>query len=62
MKKREIGFLSEIYIDHNSEIFNYIQELHNYLWRFIRVSFPGTSGFLDDVIDPAIEKLEEVEK
>ena len=60
MKNRQNGFLDEESIDHNGEIFNYIRELHTYLWRFVRVAFPGTSGLLDNCVDAAIDKLEEV--
>ena len=62
MKDRPKYFLSDDKINHNSETFDYIVELHTYLWRFVKVSFPGASGFLSDYIDLAIEKLEAVEK
>ena len=58
MKRRPPRFLSYDNIDHNSEIFSYIQELHEYLWRFIRAVKPGASGTIDDHIDRAIEELD----
>ena len=58
MIKRSDGFLGEDKIDHNGEQFKYIQELHEYLWRFTRCAFPSASGVVDDYIDEAIEKLE----
>jgi len=58
MKERTDGFLSEKQISHDSEIFDYIKELHEYLWRFVRVAFPGASYRLDMHVDNAIEKLE----
>lgn len=58
MKKRPQGFLSEKNISHKSEVFGYIEELHGYLWRFVRVASPGASGDLDDWLDKAIGSLE----
>ena len=58
MKERQKGFLSESEIDHDSEIFNYIQELHEYTWRFIRVHVPGANGSLRAFIDQAVEIAE----
>ena len=58
MKKRPYAFIGEDEIDHNGEIFDYIQELHEYLWRFIRAVKPGASGTIDDLIDWAIKKLD----
>ena len=58
MKKRPDRFLSYDEIDHNSEIFSYIQELHKYLWRVIRAVTPGASGIIDNHIDRAIDTLE----
>ena len=57
MKDRPDGFLSDERI-HNTEVFDYIRELHEYLWRFVRVALPGASGHLDDYVDKAIEKME----
>jgi hypothetical protein len=58
MKHRPPGFLSEEHIPHDSEIFDYIQELHEYLWRFVRVPCPEASGKLCHWVDTAINKLE----
>ena len=37
MKTRSDGFLGEHRIDHKGEIFDYISELHDYLWKFVRL-------------------------
>jgi len=58
MKKRPKGFLAEDKISHESEIFNYILELHKYLWRVIRCAGVGEWRTLDKHLDDAIEKLE----
>ena len=60
MKKREKGFLAKDKISHKSEIYDYIQELHRYLRRFIRCTGVGEwrPGPLDKHLDDAIEKLE----
>lgn len=58
MIKRHNGFLATNEISHDSEIFSYIKELHQYLWRFVRVEFPFAGGKLDKYIDIAIEKAE----
>ena len=58
MKPRSPGFLSERYIDHDGEIFDYIRELHAYLWRFMHVTAQGASGDLEDYIDPTLAALE----
>ena len=58
MKKRTKYFLSDENISHDSETFDYIVELHGYLWRFVSVAIPRASGSLRDYIDIAIEKLE----
>ena len=63
MKTRPEWFLTEDKIDHNSEIFDYIQELHQYLWCFVRVAIPSASGdlrkYLDIALDEATRKLKE---
>lgn len=59
MKSRPDGFLADDRIDHDGEIFDYIVELHDYLWRFIRaVRSPGADGRLGSHLDAAIETLE----
>ncbi len=62
MKNRPRGFLNDDKIDRNGEAFDYIVELHQYLWRFVCVAFPGAGGHLDDYIDDAIERLEMIAK
>lgn len=58
MKKRQKGILSNDNIDHNSEVFDYIRELHEYLWKFTRCEFPGAGGQLSDYVDRALLKAE----
>jgi len=58
MKIRPRGFLTEGHMGHESEIFDYIGELHRYLWRFVYCVLPGASGRLEDYIDIAIRELE----
>ena len=60
MKKRSKGFLAEELILHESEPFNYISELHDYLWRFVRTVLPGASGHLSKYLDVAIEQAERI--
>ena len=54
MKQRASGFLAKEHIDHDSEAFDYIRELHDYLWRFVRVHIPGAGGDLGNFLDEAI--------
>lgn len=58
MKPRPQGFLSKDAIPHDSEQFDYIRELHDYLWRVVRIVKPGASGDLADLLDGAIAQLE----
>ena len=58
MQNRPEGFLDEQHIDHDGEIFHYIVELHEYLWRFVRCVNPGAGGNLAWHIDQAIDQLE----
>jgi len=62
MKPRPKGFLVKGPLGANTEQFDYVRELHQYLWRFVRVVLPGASGNLSDYIDDAIEKLEQERK
>jgi hypothetical protein len=62
MKPRPNGFLAEDKISHDSEIFDYIRELHDYLWQFVRVFYPGASGVLDDYIDNSLAMAKTAEK
>jgi hypothetical protein len=57
MKPRPNGFLSDENIDHNEEIFDYIKELHEYLWKFVYIANPGAGGNLSDFVDDALAKL-----
>lgn len=66
MKPRSPGFLSEENLPQDGEVFAYIVELHEYLWKFIRAINPGASGSLEDYLDEALAKFiareEEIEK
>ena len=55
MKKRSEGFLSEENINQDSEQFDYVRELHDYLWQFVRCELPAASGRLSDYLDIALE-------
>ncbi len=54
MKKRPDGFLAMDKIDRDGEIFDYIVELHDYLWRFVREVHPWASGNLHNFVDDAL--------
>ncbi len=59
MKPRTKGFLRDELISHESEQFDYIAELHDYLWRFIRCELsPGAGGNIRDYIDIALQQAE----
>jgi len=62
MKQRSKGFLSQDNIDQDGEQFDYIVELHRYLWQFIYVAFPNASGNLSDYVDKALVKLQAAEQ
>lgn len=62
MKERPMYFLAEDKIDQDGEIFDYIRELHGYLWRFVYIFNPVASGSLSDFIDSALSKGEGVER
>lgn len=62
MKKRPKGFLAEDKIEHDSEIFSYVAELHDYLWKFMWAASPGCSGNLDDMIDEALLRAQKIRK
>ncbi len=57
MKTRTDGFLSQSKINQNDEIFDYIRELHEYLWFFVKHELPFASGKLDDYLDLALTKV-----
>ncbi len=61
MKERPKFFLVDNKISHDSESFDYIVELHAYLWRFICAVYPGANGSLSDFLDRAIQKLEQAQ-
>jgi hypothetical protein len=54
MKERSPGFLSDKFINHDSEQFDYIVELHEYLWRFVRAHIPSAGGHISTFLDAAI--------
>ena len=58
MKPRPEGFLRPELIPHDSEQFDYIRELHEYLWRFVKTVKPGAIGYLRDYLDEAISMAE----
>lgn len=58
MKKRSIGFLRTELINHDSEQFDYIKELHEYLWAFVRCELPSASGKLTDYVDMALKEAQ----
>ena len=58
MKKRTEGFLRNELINHDSEQFDYIKELHNYLWKFVICQIPSANGNLKDYIDIALDEAE----
>ncbi len=58
MKERAKGFLRDDLIPHDSEQFDYIRELHDYLWRVVRLADPSASGSLRDYLPHAIDMIE----
>jgi len=56
MKERPYGFLTDDIISHESEVFDYLQELHEYLWAFVRVYLKSASGNLQDYVDIALKE------
>lgn len=58
MKVRTPQFLAQEKIDHASEVFDYVRELHEILWRVVRSQIPGASGSLDQYVDAALASLE----
>uniref|UniRef100_A0A6M3IUZ7 Uncharacterized protein n=1 Tax=viral metagenome TaxID=1070528 RepID=A0A6M3IUZ7_9ZZZZ len=57
MKERPRGFIGEDKIDHDGEIFDYIKELHNYLWEFIYIFHPGAGGSLSDWVNDTLDDI-----
>jgi hypothetical protein len=60
MKQRTKGFLSPENIDHDSEIFDYIKELHDYLWAFVLASNPSAMGRLEHYVDNELDRQQKV--
>uniref|UniRef100_A0A6M3LWG3 Uncharacterized protein n=1 Tax=viral metagenome TaxID=1070528 RepID=A0A6M3LWG3_9ZZZZ len=58
MKIRPKGFLAKDKIDHDGEVFDYIRELHEYLWRWVYTVIPSASGNLNDYLDIAVKEAE----
>jgi len=58
MKTRTKGFLRDELISHKSEQFDYISELHGYLWRFVKCELPGAGGNIEDYIEIALQQAE----
>jgi hypothetical protein len=60
MRERPKAFLAEIFQEPSPHpgAADYIQELHEYLWRFVRAEFPWANGDLRKYIDVAIESAE----
>lgn len=60
MRERPKGFLAEIMQEPqpHPDVADYIQEVHEYLWRFVRAEFPWANGHLDKYIDVALESVE----
>lgn len=56
LKKRPSGFLDDV--SHDSETFDYIRELHELLWRFVRAEYPHANGMLDGWITAALASAE----
>jgi hypothetical protein len=59
MKQRPKGFLSPEKINHHSQVFDYIKELHEYLWAFVQTQLPGASGSLPHFVDDALFKAQQ---
>ncbi len=59
MKTRSDGFLADDKIAHDSEVFDYIAELHEYLWKFVKTQMPWASGNLNKYVDVALEILQD---
>ena len=53
-KERPKGFLADCNLAHDSEQFDYVKELHEVLWRFVRVEMPEAGGSLSDFIPTAL--------
>ena len=56
LKRRPEGFLSPKHVP--DEVFDYVRELHDILWRFVHAEYPGASGQLNHWIPPALTTAE----
>ena len=57
MRDRPRGFLVSVKVE-DPEVFDYVSELHEYLWRFVRCHLPGASGDLGSFLDDVLERAE----
>ena len=57
MDARPGGFLADEQLRHDSQAFQYIVELHGYLWRIAVLVTPGASGILNNLYPMTIERL-----
>lgn len=55
MIERPHGFLNPDKLD--GHVFDYVRELHEYLWQVIRAVKPGASGCISDHLDEAVGRL-----
>lgn len=51
-------FLDNGEVDKEGERLDYLNELHDYLWKFVRIALPGAQGQLSDHLDIALRELE----
>ena len=58
MKDRPRGFLRTEELNHDSEVFDYVRELHHILWRFVLAEIPSASGELNRWIPIALAQSE----
>jgi len=60
MKEYPKAFLAKYFQEPipDQDLANYVQELHEYLWRFVRAEFPWANGNLKDYISNAAQSAE----
>jgi len=58
MKDRPRSFLASVRVE-DPEVFDYVLELHRYLWRFIRCHRPGAGGLLHLILDGVVDEAED---
>jgi len=61
MKMRPRIFLENGDVDIEGEKLDYLNELHNYLWKFVHIALPRAQGQLSDHIDIAFREMEKPE-